>query len=141
MTDLIKTIIEKERKRFAKIRTDAVSEMLDSPDEYGIFPTTELFRTLDFALDQSIQRTYSLAYQAGVKEGELIGVGKILDGLWNNSLFLMGKLGSDRIKKEMVYYFGKNWMVDMYEFIGAKGKKPEPVKTQKELLAQMTKQK
>ncbi len=45
MIPLLKTIIEKERKRFAKIRTDAVSEMLDSPDEYGIFPTTELFRT------------------------------------------------------------------------------------------------
>ena len=70
MIPLLKTIIEKERKRFAKIRTDAVSEMLDSPDEYGIFPTTELFRTLDFALNQSIQRTYSLAYQAGKEKAE-----------------------------------------------------------------------
>jgi len=56
---------------------------------------------------------------------ELIGVAKILDSLWENSYYSMGKLASDRIEKEMTYYFGKNWTIDMYKLID---KNPKPLK-------------
>lgn len=79
--------------------------------------------------------------KAAEERGELKGVGKILDSLWDNSFYLFGKLGSDRIKEEMIYYFGKNWMVDMYEFIGATNVHPEGVKTLKELSHKSTKHK
>ena len=51
---------------------------------------------------------------------ELRGIAKILDCLWENSYYSMGKLASERIKKEMVYFFGENWTTDMYEFIATK---------------------
>ena len=60
----------------------------------------------------------------------LIGVGKILDILWDNSYYSLGKLASDRIEKEMIYYFGKNWCSTMYKLID---KNPEPIKTLKEI--------
>ena len=67
---------------------------------------------------------------------ELRGVGKILDILWEGSYYSMGKEASKRIEKEMIYYFGKNWTKDMYDFIqDKKSVRPEPVKTLKELLA------
>ena len=33
--------------RFQKERTDAISEMFDNPDKYGIYPTTKFFTRLD----------------------------------------------------------------------------------------------
>jgi len=62
---------------------------------------------------------------------ELIGVAKILDILWDNSYYSMGKSGAERIQKEMVYYFGKNWARDMYKLIE---KNPEPLKRLKDLM-------
>lgn len=58
---------------------------------------------------------------------QLKGAGKILDKLWDDSIFTMGKLASDRIQKEMVYYFGKNWTTDMYKLIEDENHKIEPV--------------
>ncbi len=52
------------------------------------------------------------------EESELKGVGKMLDMLWENSHYALGKAAADRIKEEMVYYFGKDWSADMYKFIG-----------------------
>jgi hypothetical protein len=51
------------------------------------------------------------------KLAELRGVGKILDILWTNSYYSMGEKASKRIEEEMIYYFGKNWPKDMYDFI------------------------
>ncbi len=39
---------------------------------------------------------------------QLKGAGKILDILWNNSYYSMGKEASKRIEIEMIYYFGEN---------------------------------
>ena len=33
--------------KFQKERTDAISEMFNNPDEYGIYPTTKFFVRLD----------------------------------------------------------------------------------------------
>ena len=33
--------------KFQKERTDAISEMFDNVDEYGIYPTTRFFARLD----------------------------------------------------------------------------------------------
>lgn len=33
--------------KFQKERTDAISEMFDNVDEYGIYPTTKFFTRLD----------------------------------------------------------------------------------------------
>lgn len=71
-------------------------------------------------------------------EGQLIGVAKILDNLWDNSYYSMGKKASERIEKEMVYYFGENWTTDMYDFMLKDGESlpsrhPAPVPTLAEL--------
>ena len=52
---------------------------------------------------------------------QLRGIGKMLDNLWENSYYSMGQLAVDRIEKEMIYFFGKNWSTDMYDFIQDKG--------------------
>lgn len=36
---------------FIKERTRIISEMLDNPDKYGIYPTTECFKQLDNLFD------------------------------------------------------------------------------------------
>ena len=33
--------------KFQKERTDAISEMFDNPDKYGIYPTAKFFARLD----------------------------------------------------------------------------------------------
>lgn len=73
-----------------------------------------------------------------IEWGQLIGVAKILDNLWEDSYYGLGKDASKRIEQEMIYYFGSNWCNDMYEVIQKDGKSgrsqhPEPVKTLKEL--------
>ena len=66
---------------------------------------------------------------------QLRGAGKMLDILWNNSYYSMGDRAADRIRKEMEYYFGKNWTKTMYDFIEDGGRPHEiiPVKTLKEI--------
>ena len=56
---------------------------------------------------------------------QLKGIAKILDHLWGNSYHSKGKRGSDRIKEEMIYFFGEEWNKDMYNFIEHNGKRPE----------------
>ena len=41
---------------FQKERTDAISEMFDNVDEFGIYPTTEFFRRLDVAVQKAVDR-------------------------------------------------------------------------------------
>lgn len=70
-----------------------------------------------------------------IKLAELKGAGKILDKLWNDSYYGMGRKASKRIKTELIYYFGENWASDMSKII-EDGKKPyeiKPIKTLKEL--------
>ena len=69
------------------------------------------------------------------KKDELKGAGKILDILWTGAIPLMGKLAAERIEKELIYYFGKNWSTDMYKLIedGDKPRTIKPIKTLKEL--------
>ena len=64
------------------------------------------------------------------RKDELKGVGKILDILWENSYYSMGKQGVERIEKELIYYFGKNWSTDMYKLI-EDGDKPRTIKALK----------
>ena len=63
---------------------------------------------------------------------QLRGAGKILDMLWNNSYYGMGKKASARIEQEMIYYFGKNWATDMYKLI-EDGELPHEIKLIKTL--------
>lgn len=68
---------------------------------------------------------------------QLLGVAKILDNLWDNAHYSMGEKACERLKIELVYYFGKEWYHDMYKFIeeveGKKYHERELVKTLKEL--------
>ena len=66
-----------------------------------------------------------------IEEAELRGAAKILDSLWFNSYYSMGKEASERIETEMTYYFGKEWYKTMYKFIGPIYS--NPIKTLKEL--------
>lgn len=40
--------------KFQKERTEAISEMFDNPDKYGIYPTTKLFARLDNCIREII---------------------------------------------------------------------------------------
>ncbi len=40
------------KDEFITERTRIISEMLDNPDEYGIYPTTKCFEALDNLFDQ-----------------------------------------------------------------------------------------
>jgi hypothetical protein len=66
-----------------------------------------------------------------IEEHELRGIAKILDCLWENSYNV--RRMDKRIEKELVYFFGKNWVKDMYDFIGAKGCRREFPRTLKEM--------
>jgi sorbitol-specific phosphotransferase system component IIA len=70
-----------------------------------------------------------------IEKYELRGAGKILDILWGGSYYSMGKLATDRLEKEMVYYFGENWTKELYDFIEEKNTAHEikELKTLKEL--------
>jgi len=76
-----------------------------------------------------------MANKRDLEIAELKGVGKILDILWENSYYSMGKEASKRLEAELIYYFGEEWTTDMYKIIEEKGNihKIEPVKTLKEL--------
>ena len=77
-----------------------------------------------------------MANKRDLEIAELKGVGKILDILWENSYYSMGKEASKRLEAELIYYFGEEWTTDMYKIIEEKGnihKKIEPVKTLEEL--------
>jgi hypothetical protein len=48
---------------------------------------------------------------------KLVGVAIILDMLWDNCYYGMGKDASKRLQREMEYYFGDNPFKDMYDFM------------------------
>lgn len=54
-------------EEFKKIRTNAISEMFDSPDESGIYRTTKFFNTIDEALRSS---------HVAIIEGIIVGLEK-----------------------------------------------------------------
>ena len=43
------------REEFQTERTRIISEMLDNPDEYGIYPTTKCFEQLDALADAVVK--------------------------------------------------------------------------------------
>lgn len=50
-------LIKQGEENWQKERTDAISEMFDNVDEYGIYPTTEFFERIDKAFTASLTRT------------------------------------------------------------------------------------
>lgn len=40
---------------FQKVRTDAISEMFDNPDKYGLYPTGIFFAKLDACVEQLLK--------------------------------------------------------------------------------------
>ena len=56
------------REEFQTERTRIISEMLDNPDEYGIYPTTKCFEQLD-ALFDSLSLPPAEGAEAILKEG------------------------------------------------------------------------
>ena len=51
--NLINTVMTKEE--FIAERTRIISEMLDNPDENGIYPTTKCFEQLDELFDKIVE--------------------------------------------------------------------------------------
>lgn len=45
------------KTEFQKRRTEIISEMLDNPDQIGIYPTTRCFEQLDALFDEIIEST------------------------------------------------------------------------------------
>lgn len=45
------------KAEFQKRRTEIISEMLDNPDEIGIYPTTKCFERLDQLFDEIAMNT------------------------------------------------------------------------------------
>ncbi len=60
-----------KKEEFKKERTRIISEMLDNPDEYGIYPTTKCFEQLD--------ELYDKISSPPAEDAE-----EILDKHWNN---------------------------------------------------------
>ena len=92
----------------------------------------------NWKFDEAIEQLLSLIDEEKEKS-ELIGVGKILDCLWDNSYYSMGKLGADRIEQEMIYYFGKDWNMNMYKIIGSNGMRAQSVKPLKDFTKEQRK--
>lgn len=53
---------EERWKEWVKNRTEIISEMLDNPDEHGIYPTTQCFRKLDELHDYLIAEAEAQAW-------------------------------------------------------------------------------
>jgi hypothetical protein len=62
---------------------------------------------------------------------QLKGIAKILDCLWEDS-YNVRKM-DERIKKELIYFFGENWATDMYKFANMKSTRPIMPRPLKEL--------
>jgi hypothetical protein len=50
------------KEEFITERTRIISEMLDNPDEYGIYPTTKCFKQLDELFDKLQPQEYCTFY-------------------------------------------------------------------------------
>ena len=44
------------KEEFISARTRIISNMLDNPDEYGIYPTTKCFNELDALYDENLYK-------------------------------------------------------------------------------------
>ena len=62
---------------------------------------------------------------------QLKGIAKILDCLWENSYNV--RRMDERIRTELEYFFGKNWVVNMYKFAGIESQRPVMPRPLKEL--------
>ena len=123
--------MELEKKEFyQKFTGVGFSNNEDTGEGYYFIPQVD-----------KIWQWFKLQLEEESREAELKGVGKILDSLWTASIPLLGEKASKRIKKEMVYYFGKNWAVVMYKFIGQKGNRHKPVKTLDQITLKNSKEK
>ena len=122
--------LEERRKEFEKLFIE--DECIVSAMRYFIDDdTSQAVKEYDKIKkgQKKLWQWFKLQMEEESREAELKGVGKILDSLWTASIPLLGEKASKRIKEEMVYYFGKNWAVVMYKFIGQKGNRHKPVKT------------
>lgn len=57
---------------------------------------------------------------------QLVGIAKLLDNLWDGSYYSMGEKAVERLNRELIYYFGKNWAIDMYNILDAQPTKLAP---------------
>ena len=57
---------------------------------------------------------------------QLLGIAKLLDNLWDGSYYSMGEKAVERLNRELIYYFGKNWATDMYKILDENGTKLAP---------------
>lgn len=62
---------------------------------------------------------------------QLKGIAKILDCLWEGSYY--EKNMDKRIEKELIYFFGKNWVRTMYKFADMESSRPIMPRPLKEL--------
>jgi ornithine carbamoyltransferase len=123
---LIEEKVKEFRKRFFIAGRNAIGQEVPL-----LFPSK--IEIEDF-LKQSLLQVQQEERKRCQNKYELRGAGKILDILWDSSYYSMGKEASKRIEKEMIYYFGKNWAIDMYKFIEDKPScRPEPIKRLKEI--------
>ena len=63
--------------KFQKERTDAISEMFDNPDKYGIYPTSKFFVRLDKSLEQALSSQKSELKAQWRKEIEGMKIKKV----------------------------------------------------------------
>ena len=84
-------------------------------------------------IDEMIENKLKAKRQSIIDKAELKGAGKILDMLWSNSA--NEKHMDKRIELELIYFFGKNWSKDMYNFIDEEKNYPnmKSIKTLKEI--------
>lgn len=63
-----------KKSEFQTHRTNILSKMLDNPNKYGIYPTSEAFNALDSLFDELKEKekeNYIKIFAAGVKCGQL----------------------------------------------------------------------
>jgi hypothetical protein len=63
----ISQVIKENEEEFKRVRTDAISEMFNNPDEFGIYPTTKFFNAIDDNFHTSQLRLIS-AFKEMVEE-------------------------------------------------------------------------
>ena len=80
----IQEAIEKAKTEFQNERTRILSEMLDNPDEYEIYPTTKCFNALDELWDRLSIHLLSL-----VAEKQIVDDG--IKEATQNALYATGK--------------------------------------------------
>ena len=95
---------EMTREEFQTERTRIISEMLDNPDEYGIYPTTKCFEQLDALFD-----SLSLPPAEGAEEieAELRGYARDIVRLHKPIMEVNPQLAMDSIGNDLVKMFNR----------------------------------